>query len=117
MQVGGRIAPHGAHGIRPDLQHGIPAPFFKEMQGYLVVTVRAEMGFSEPSRVKRFGDGSEKSSEMIHGLLRTHHTAGASEIAAALGLTSRAVEKQIAALKAAGCLRRVGPDKGGRWKF
>ena len=40
----------------------------------------------------------------------------AREIAEALGLTSRAVEKQIAALKAAGRLRRVGPAKGGHWE-
>ena len=37
-------------------------------------------------------------------------------IAEQLGLTSRAVEKQIAQLKASGRLQRIGPAKGGHWK-
>ena len=31
------------------------------------------------------------------------------------GITPKAVEKQIARLKADGILERIGPDKGGRW--
>ena len=38
------------------------------------------------------------------------------ELATATGLSSRAVEKQIASLKLSGQLRRIGPDKGGYWK-
>ena len=74
----------------------------------------------EPSSEKefgeKFGEGSEKSSEQILALLRTRNTASAMELATMLGLTSRAVEKQIASLKAAGRLRRVGPAKGGHWE-
>ncbi len=74
----------------------------------------------EPDSEKRFGekfgDGSEKSSEKILVILRKRDTASAREIADALGLTPRAVEKQIAALKAASRLRRVGPAKGGHWE-
>ncbi len=70
---------------------------------------------SEKRFGEKYGDGSEKSSEKILVFLRKRNTASAREIAKALGLTSRAVEKQIAALKAAGRLRRVGPAKGGHW--
>ncbi len=65
---------------------------------------------------KRFGEGSEKSSEKILEILQDRNTASAREIAEVLGLTPRAVEKHIAALKASGRLRRVGPDKGGHWE-
>ena len=69
---------------------------------------------------KKFGEGSEKSSEKssekILALLEARNTASAREIAVILGLTPRAVEKHIAALKTAGRLKRVGPAKGGRWE-
>ena len=38
------------------------------------------------------------------------------ELAEALGLTTRAVEKQIAKLRKKGRLRRIGPARGGRWQ-
>jgi ATP-dependent DNA helicase RecG len=68
-------------------------------------------GFGE-----KFGEGSEKSSEKILAFLKEQNTASARKIAEALNLSPRAVEKQIAVLKKAGRLRRVGPAKGGRWE-
>lgn len=38
------------------------------------------------------------------------------ELANALEITTRAVEKQIAKLRNTGRLRRVGPAKGGHWE-
>jgi predicted HTH transcriptional regulator len=38
------------------------------------------------------------------------------ELADTLGITTRAVEKQIAGLHRQGRLRRVGPAKGGHWE-
>ncbi len=37
-------------------------------------------------------------------------------VAAALGLSTRAIEKQIATLERTGRLRHLGPKKGGRWE-
>ena len=34
----------------------------------------------------------------------------------ALGISRSAIQKHIERLKDAQCLRRVGPDKGGRWE-
>lgn len=34
-----------------------------------------------------------------------------------LGITRRAVAKQIAMLQAKNIIRRVGPDKGGHWEI
>ncbi len=58
---------------------------------------------------------SEKSSEKILAYLTKYRAASAREIAAAIGLSQRAVEKRLAKLKANGILLRMGPDKGGHW--
>ncbi len=44
-------------------------------------------------------------------------TISASDIAQKILLSSRGVEKNIAKLKAAGFLERIGPDKGGQWEL
>ena len=38
------------------------------------------------------------------------------QMAARLGISTRAVEKHLSNLKAKGLLRRIGPDKGGHWE-
>lgn len=105
------------------LAAGLKEPEF-ETEGFFRAIFRRSPEYAlkqaTPGSEKRVGDGSEKgsekSSEKILALLRRRNTASARDIADALGLTPRAVEKQIAALKVAGRLRRVGPDKGGHWE-
>ena len=69
-----------------------------------------------PTTHKSSEIGSEKSSEKIIHLLRVDPKKSAAELAAAIGLSPRGVEKQIAKLRQDGRLRRVGPDKGGHWE-
>ncbi|MCX7047369.1 MAG: HTH domain-containing protein [Candidatus Sumerlaeota bacterium] len=38
------------------------------------------------------------------------------ELAAQLGVTKRSVERNIQKLQSEGCLKRIGPDKGGHWE-
>ena len=57
----------------------------------------------------------EKSSEKSLSLVRIESTLSAREIALRLGITPRAVEKQIAKLRKDGRLERVGSAKGGHW--
>ena len=57
-----------------------------------------------------------KSREKIMTLLSQDNTLSAATLAERIGITAKAVEKQIAALKADGVLRRIGPDKGGYWQ-
>lgn len=71
---------------------------------------------SENSSEKGSEKSSEKSSEKILARIAARPSASAREVAMALGLTPRAVEKQIAALKASGRLRRIGSAKAGRWE-
>lgn len=38
-------------------------------------------------------------------------------MAETLGVSRRAIAKQIATLKELGIIRRIGPDKGGHWEI
>ncbi|MDP3816581.1 HTH domain-containing protein [Pseudomonas sp.] len=60
--------------------------------------------------------GSEESSEKILALLRTEPQLPARVLAERLGISSRALEKQLAKLREQGRLRRIGPAKGGHWQ-
>jgi ATP-dependent DNA helicase RecG len=61
--------------------------------------------------------GSEQSSEKILQILKGSPLLTAKELGVLLGITSRAVEKQIAKLRNEGRLLRVGSTKGGRWEI
>ena len=77
------------------------------------------------SFLKSMGDSGEKtdkngkkkpkSREKILALLKEHPEYSARRLAEEIGITPKAVEKQLANLKAAGLIRREGPDKGGKW--
>lgn len=58
----------------------------------------------------------KKSREKILDLLREHPEYTTARLAEQIGVTSKAVEKQLARLKAEGLVQRIGPDKGGRWE-
>lgn len=60
--------------------------------------------------------GSEKTREKIVNLIKENQYITTREIADTLNLSTRAVEKQISALKEERKLKRIGPDKGGYWK-
>jgi len=57
-----------------------------------------------------------KSRVRIVSLIGASPSITALDIAHELGLSLKGVEKALAALKAAGHIRRVGPDKGGHWE-
>jgi len=59
---------------------------------------------------------SVKSSGKIVHMISDNPKITIPEMAEALGITTRAVEKQIAKLKREGKIKRIGPDKGGYWK-
>lgn len=64
------------------------------------------------------GHGSEKkikNSEKILDFIRLEPTLTIKELAGKLGISTRAVEKNLARLKALNQLKRLGSDKGGKW--
>ena len=59
---------------------------------------------------------SEKTSEKILRLLKHHPEMTIEQLAAEIGVATRSIERNLKQLKEAKRLRRIGPDKGGRWE-
>ena len=57
------------------------------------------------------------SSVEILEAIKENRSVSAKEIAGKIGLSLRAVEKQLAKLKHDGIIKRIGPDKGGHWEI
>ncbi len=66
-------------------------------------------------KIENSGKKKLKSREIILALLKEHSEYSARKLAEEIGITPKAVEKQLANLKASGLIRREGPDKGGKW--
>ncbi len=66
---------------------------------------------------EKFGEGSEKSSEKILALIKENKSVSAREMAVIVGISQRAVEKQLAILRKKRVLKRVGGAKGGHWEI
>ncbi len=60
---------------------------------------------------RKFGESSEKIVVLIHA----NQNITISEMAKTIGITERAIEKQLAKLKDKKIIDRIGPDKGGYW--
>lgn len=90
-------------------------PFIDFMLDKILRTLKAK-GEAYESRGKSRGKGRGKSSEDILKLLKSQPDLTQPELAEALGLSVKAVEKQIARLKDANLLRRKGGRKFGMWE-
>lgn len=95
---------------------GLPVPTLQERTESVLMT------FVLPDAMVRFKHGGaieetpEKSSEKILRHLRQTPNLSAKALAEELGISSRAVEKQINLLKKDAKLVRIGPAKGGHWE-
>lgn len=59
---------------------------------------------------------SQKSSQKILEAVRRDPDVTIADLAREVGITDRAIKKQIEKLKEQGWLRRIGPDRGGHWE-
>ncbi len=88
--------------------------FLEFMTAEMVKTISSDIDAFlksiEDGRVKK-----QKSREKIIQLLKSHPDYSARKLAESIGITPKAIEKQLAKLKADGSIKREGPDKGGRW--
>lgn len=88
--------------------------FLEFMTAEMVKTISSDID----AFLKSTEDGREKkqkSREKIIQLLKTHPDYSARKLAESIGITPKAIEKQLTKLKADGSIKREGPDKGGRW--
>ena len=104
-------------GINRALEHWPAIDFSDDREGSLfTATVHRQEVKSSVELDSSSEKGSEKSSEKVLALLKADPELTAREIADKLGITPRAVEKQISKLREEGRIRRIGPDKGGHWE-
>lgn len=83
-----------------------------EIETYLISIDETEDNTIKPSKVSK---KSATSREKIISLLREDGNLSAVAIGERIGITSKAVEKHLARLKADGIIQRIGPAKGGKW--
>ncbi len=60
--------------------------------------------------------GSQNSSQKIIDFMQSNPMITIAELTESVGITDRAIKKQIEKLRAEGRIRRIGPDKGGHWE-
>ncbi|MFH0871823.1 MAG: RNA-binding domain-containing protein [bacterium] len=100
-------------------KHGAFPPVFEERQGFLIVTFKAQLVADADSHAgaqKSSQKGAQKSSQKILDLIGGQPSITIEQLSTELGITDRAVKKQLHNLKQQGRLRRIGPDKGGHWE-
>ncbi len=123
LQAGGE----GLGGRRVGLLHkavsqqaGTPAPELSLDHGGLWVTFHfppAVAGAPEEMSAETTQNTTQNTTQKILAILRAQPQASRKDIAAQIGdLTADGVKYQLAKLKAKGWIRRVGPDRGGRWE-
>ena len=59
----------------------------------------------------------EKTREKILNMMVDNPHITISELSEMLGISTKGIEWQITRLKQKGVIRRIGPDKGGRWEI
>ena len=107
-----------AAGESQTVEYGLAAPEFKEVGESFLVTVFKKRLSGHIQKAVREGlvDGLVESQKKILVLMQATPKISKKDLAAAVGISATAIDKNIAVLKARSLLRRIGPDKGGHWE-
>jgi ATP-dependent DNA helicase RecG len=103
--------------------YGLAAPEFKEVGESFIVTVSKTRrpGFHpntiQKGLAERLVERLAESQKKILTLMQANPNISKKDLAAAVGISTTAIDKNISALKAKGLLIRIGPDKGGHWSL
>lgn len=89
-------------------------PLKKRYQHIEWKQVASSFGTEKSSEKQQIG--TEKSSEKILRIMAEQPTITTAILAKEIGISTRAIDKQIAKLKVIGRLRRIGADRGGHWE-
>lgn len=90
---------------------------WKEMaSGVAESEISSEKKYKSTEKMSLGSEKKQKSSEQILVMISEKASITTEQMAARLGISTRAVEKHLSNLKAKGLLRRIGPDKGGHWE-
>jgi len=89
----------------------------KELSGSVEPEIDEETAESSPkSSLKSSLKSSPKTEDRIIELIKQDATISTDQIGDTLGISKRAVVKQIQKLKTQNRVRRIGPAKGGHWE-
>ena len=96
---------------------GLAEPEFEINGFFRAVFYRSpEFSLKGPKRVvEKVGDRLTDNQRRIIEAIRASMTVSARELAKKVGISARKIEENIGKLKSKGFLKRVGPDRGGRW--
>lgn len=89
--------------------------FVNFMTEELIKTVTSDIDAFLKS-MEESGEKKQNSREKILALLKQDPSFTTRKLAETIGISPKAIEKQLAKLKAEGIIERDGPDKGGKWK-
>ena len=108
-------------GIKRALEDWPDISFTDDREGCMFIATvhRKELGdagLAEKSSQKSSQKTSQKSSQKIIELMQNDPAITIADLALRIGITERAIKKQIEKMKAQGRIQRIGPDKGGRWQ-
>jgi ATP-dependent DNA helicase RecG len=100
-------------------ENDVKVEFKKEKGGFSTIFYRIPESGEDlvGTTVNQFPEKvPRKSSQKILTIMRENPRVTIAELAQIIGLSDRAVKKNIKKLKEEGLLKRVGPDKGGYWE-
>jgi len=96
-------------------QSGDAGVFVDFMLGVILRTIKAR-GVPKGGKKKVVSKGGKKTADRILELARENPRITFAKLVEALGISRSAIQKHVMHLKDAQLLRRIGPDKGGRWE-
>lgn len=83
-----------------------------------IVNYEESVGEFEPIiSTPTVGSTPKKTRDKVVELLRQNPKLSATALADEIGISVKGIQRHLANLKAEGILHRVGPDRGGEWKF
>ncbi len=94
----------------------LPEPKFRFSQFFCIEFLRGVVS-SKKSSPESSPKSSPKSSQMIIEFIKHNPVITTIELAEKIGISDRAVKKQISKLKEKGIIKRVGANKGGHWEI
>ena len=104
------------------LYSGVEPEFIEDDVFCIIQPLNENYSFDAEIAAERGGEettqkSSQKSSQKILSLITENTQITTQEMANLLGISRRAVAKQLANLQTEGIVKRVGPDKGGHWEI
>jgi ATP-dependent DNA helicase RecG len=96
---------------------GLPEPLFNSSLGGLQIEFYPKKEKGKEIIEKNVVKGVVKTSDKILNLMKENNEITIIQISEKIGITVKAIEKQISTLRKLGLVKRVGSDKSGSWQI